>query len=318
MRIEQLEYLVEISRRKSFNSASENLFLTPQSLSRSITSMETELGFKLFERNSRGVRFTPEGEKFLHAAQDMIERYRTVLKEIDQYRLSAETLCDSKLIMYAHPIFTMSVLPQAIAAFCREYPKISVCLLEEVSSGILEKLIEDDNADDHCFKLGLLTLPQMAEVMQKYYKEQEAWKFVPLLNGEYVCCVSKKSELAAKRNISLKTICQYPLVRFTNNLGDVSDVQSYFLNLYGATNVGFSTTSIGPWISAIENNVGVGLIHNVVLAQSSMIRDEFEKVAILPIREKTSLEAGLLVPRTSNHFIDVFVDFMQNYFGEIG
>lgn len=33
MRIEQLEYLVEISRRKSFNSASENLYLTPQSLS---------------------------------------------------------------------------------------------------------------------------------------------------------------------------------------------------------------------------------------------------------------------------------------------
>ncbi len=317
MRIEQLEYLVEISRKKSFNSASENLFLTPQSLSRSITSMENELGFKLFERNSRGVRFTPEGEKFLHAAQEITERYEQVLKEIDAYSHCVKEICSGRLVMYAHPIFTMSVLPQAITDFCKKYPQIKVCLLEDVSGGILEKLMEEDLAEDHSFKLGLLTIPQMAEAMQKHYKEQKSWRFVPLLEGEYVCCVSKKSELAAKRNISLKTICQYPLVRFTNNIGLVSDVQSYFLNLYGKPAVGFSTTSIGPWISAIANDVGVGLIHNVVLASSSMIRDEFEKVAILPIREKTSLEAGLLVPRNGDHFIDIFVEFMQNYFREI-
>ena len=46
MRIEQLEFLVEIAQKKSFNIASENFYFTPQSLSRSITSMENELGFK--------------------------------------------------------------------------------------------------------------------------------------------------------------------------------------------------------------------------------------------------------------------------------
>ena len=50
MRIEQLEYLLEIAKANSFSSASENLYLTPQSLSRSVSKMENELGFKLFER----------------------------------------------------------------------------------------------------------------------------------------------------------------------------------------------------------------------------------------------------------------------------
>lgn len=313
MRIEQLEYLVEISHRKSFNRASENLFITPQALSRSITNMEDELGFKLFERSSRGVRFTQEGNKFLSAAQEITECYHKVLKEIDVYSHDAEEVCSGYLMIYAHPIFTMSILPQAISAFCKEYPQVSICLLEEVSSGTLEKLMEPAAPMEHSFKIGLLTIPKIADSMQKHYKEQDAWEFIPLLSGEYVCCVSKKSELASKRNISLKTVCQYPLVRFTNNIGDVSDVQSYFLNLYGEPRVGFATTSIGPWISAIASDIGIGLIHNVVLAQSSMIRDELEKVVVLPIREKTSLESGLLVPRKCDYFVKVFVSFLQQY-----
>lgn len=312
MRIEQLEYLVEISRRKSFNSASENLYLTPQSLSRSITSMENELGFKLFERNSQGVRFTPEGKRFLETARNITEEYAIALKEISAYNRRVQESCAGKLIIYAHPVFTTSILPGAIAGFCREYPKISVCLLEEVSGGILKKLLEGETAED-TFKIGLVTIPQASAKMQKRYKEQEHWRFIPLMAGEYVCCVSKNSELALKRNISLKTVCQYPLVRFTDNDGDASDVQSYFLEAYGKTSTSFSTTSISSWISAIANDMGIGLIHNVVLSEKSQTRDDFGRVTVLPIREKTALEAGFLVPENSQQFIHTFASFMQQY-----
>ena len=118
MRIEQLEYLVEISRRKSFNSASENLYLTPQSLSRSITSMENELGFKLFERNSQGVRFTPEGKRFLETARNITEEYAIALKEISAYNRRVQESCAGKLIIYAHPVFTTSK-PASKAVFSR-------------------------------------------------------------------------------------------------------------------------------------------------------------------------------------------------------
>lgn len=316
MQIKQLEYLLEISHKRSFNAASENLFITPQSLSRSMASMENELGFKLFERNSQGVRFTPAGEKFLAAAKDITERYHSVLEEIYAYRHDVEEARSGRLTVYAHPVFTMSMLPQAVAEFCKKYPKINVCLLEEISSSILNNLLKDD--DDGCagnaYKVGVLTIPQEASTFQQMYKHQKGWDFVSLFKGEYVCCVSKESELANKRNISLKTVSKYPLIRFTNNFGDVSDVQSYFLSPYGEINIAFSTTSIGLWISSIANNVGIGLIHNIVLSQSSMIRNEFEKVAVLPIREKTSLEVGMMVPNTSAPFVHAFTDFIKEYF----
>lgn len=313
MRIEQLEFLVEIAQKKSFNSASENLYLTPQSLSRSITSMENELGFKLFERNFCGVRFTNEGKKFLEAAEEITSKYHQTLQEIAAYQKHAKTLPSGSLTVYAHPIFSMSVLPDAIAEFCSEYPQIKVCLLEDVSGSILEKLNKEEQ-EEQSFKIGMVTIPQTSSEMQKHYKENERQRFVSLLNGEYVCCVSKKSPLAAKRNISLKTICQYPLVRFTDNIGNVSDVQSYFLARYGETQTSFSTTSIGLWISAIANDAGVGLIHHIVLANKSLIRDIFAQVAVIPIREKTALETGLLVPQEQDSIVHFFVEFMQKHF----
>ena len=315
MRIEQLEYLLVIAKKKSFSSASENLHLTPQSLSRSITSMENELGFKLFERNSQGVRFTPEGQLFLDTAAKIAADYHTALKDIRQYHLCHAPLCAGKLLIYAHPVFTMSILPQAIAAFCKEYPQIKVCLLEEVSRDILENLIENPQADGQT-KMGLITIPQASAEMQNRYKHRDNWRFLPLLTGEYICCVSKQSDLASRRQISLKTIQHYPLVRFTNKTGDISDVQSYFFTGGQEPSIGFSTTSIGSWLSAVANDIGIGLIHNIVLSSHSMLKNDFAEVAILSIKEKTTLEAGFLIPRQNIPLIDVFVQFMQDYFQE--
>lgn len=180
--------------------------------------MENELGFKLFERNSQGVRFTAEGQKFLAAAKTITDEYNQVLNDIAAYRQQTAALPESQLTMYASSIFTMSVLPGAITAFCKTYTQIKVCLLEDVSGSILDSFSKEGDMA-HPFKIGLVTIPQTADDMQKRYKNNEKWRFVPLLNGEYVCCVSKKSPLAAKRNISLKTVCQYSLVRFTDKAG---------------------------------------------------------------------------------------------------
>ena len=45
-----------------------------------------------------------------------------------------------------------------------------------------------------------------------------------------------------------------------------------------------------------------------------MIRNEFEKVVVLPIREKTALEMGILVPDETLPFVQAFVDFIKSYF----
>ena len=97
----------------------------------------------------------------------------------------------------------------------------------------------------------------------------------------------------------------------------MSEVQSFFLKQYGNPEIAFSTTSIGSWISAIENNVGVGMVHNIVVSSASLIKNEFDKIAVLPIREATPLEVGLLVPNNTDDYIDLFVDFIIDFFNNL-
>ena len=55
MNTQHLQYVVEIERMRSISQAAENLFIGQPNLSRILHDMEDTLGFKIFERTSRGV-----------------------------------------------------------------------------------------------------------------------------------------------------------------------------------------------------------------------------------------------------------------------
>ena len=50
MTLQQLQYLMEVYRTGSISGAAKKLFLAQSSLSASISSMESELGFPVFIR----------------------------------------------------------------------------------------------------------------------------------------------------------------------------------------------------------------------------------------------------------------------------
>lgn len=65
MQIRQFEYVREIAATGSITQAAQKLFVSQQALSEMLKLLEKELGFRIFERSSRGVKPTKAGEKFL-------------------------------------------------------------------------------------------------------------------------------------------------------------------------------------------------------------------------------------------------------------
>lgn len=76
MNTQHLQYIIEIERTRSISQAAENLFLGQPNLSRILHDLEDNLGFRIFERTSRGVRPTERGSAFLQHA-------RNVLREVE-------------------------------------------------------------------------------------------------------------------------------------------------------------------------------------------------------------------------------------------
>ena len=53
MNTKQIDYVIELSRTRNFNRASENLYISQSTLTYQIKELEDELNFKLFERSGK-------------------------------------------------------------------------------------------------------------------------------------------------------------------------------------------------------------------------------------------------------------------------
>ena len=66
MNLLHMKYAVEIARTNSLNKAAETLYVGQSALSRAIKELETSLGVTLFERSSKGMTLTHDGENFVY------------------------------------------------------------------------------------------------------------------------------------------------------------------------------------------------------------------------------------------------------------
>lgn len=83
MNIDSFRYLIAVEEYGSISSASRHLFITQPALTKQILKLESELGGRLFNRNSRPISFTALGKTALRYAHQMVRLYNDMLEELD-------------------------------------------------------------------------------------------------------------------------------------------------------------------------------------------------------------------------------------------
>ena len=73
MNILHMKYAVEVAKAGSLNKASETLLIAVPNISRSIKELEADLGITIFDRTTKGMCLTHEGEEFIMVMEGIME-----------------------------------------------------------------------------------------------------------------------------------------------------------------------------------------------------------------------------------------------------
>lgn len=75
MTFQQLSYLLEVDRTKSFSQAAKNLFVAQSTVSNAVSALEAELNCRIFVRSVQGLSVTDEGQQILTCARRICENH---------------------------------------------------------------------------------------------------------------------------------------------------------------------------------------------------------------------------------------------------
>ena len=82
MNEKHIQYVLTIVQEGSITAASKKLYVSQPSLSQTIKLIERDLGAPIFDRNTTPVSLTFAGQKYVEAAQKVVDIRRSLQEEI--------------------------------------------------------------------------------------------------------------------------------------------------------------------------------------------------------------------------------------------
>lgn len=138
----QLQAFSLVAQHRNFSRAAEALFITPSGLSILIRELESQLGFRLFDRTTRHVVLTSHGHELLPIAQRSLTELDGAVSRIGR----SATKSSRTLSVGASPLIAANVLPQAIKEFRSHRPGLRIQLFDCEPASIIP-MVESGKVD---------------------------------------------------------------------------------------------------------------------------------------------------------------------------
>lgn len=143
MELRHLRYFVAVGEDEHFGRAAQRLRVAQPALSRQIQDLEREIGFKLFDRLSRGVKISAAGRLFLEDARRILQQ---VNEAAERARRVAHGQSGTLRVGFTENASWWGVVPDSFRLFRERYPGAELQLnplpsleqLEAVRSGRLD------------------------------------------------------------------------------------------------------------------------------------------------------------------------------------
>lgn len=117
-----LAIFVQVAQAGGFAPAAKRLGISTSACSKAVSRLEEEIGAKLFNRTTRSVALTVEGERFLDGARGLLEAAKTLSEEFSDSIENPR----GRLVISAPAVFGRKLLTERVLAFMCQYREVEV------------------------------------------------------------------------------------------------------------------------------------------------------------------------------------------------
>jgi LysR family hydrogen peroxide-inducible transcriptional activator len=253
MRRSQLEYILAVAQHRSFSKAAAACFVTQSTLSALVAKYEQEIDIMLFDRKTKPISITPQGEKILrhlHSIKREFQLLDEVVSEIKGYEAGQLRLaCIPTVAPYLFPL----ILNKLSAA----YPKVNFHIHEITTERIIEEL-QAGNID-----VGIVSTPLEKRDLREY----------PLYYEDFLLydCGQQDSSPTTYRVADIDLDRLWLLEEghcLRNQVGKICELRQH-KRVKG--NLTYSCGSIYSLIEMVKQNAGLTLLPRLALANNPHI-----------------------------------------------
>lgn len=204
MTFRQLQIFLTIVDTGNFKTAAKKLFMSAPSVSSHITSLEDELGCKLFDRKHSGTLLTPEGIKMCDYAQNLLKTQSTMLSDLKGLSSNSPINIQAGVTEAAMPYFITDILPHYFPNDINLYFSIHQMTHEQIEKALLSGEIDTGIScapckSTHCVNSAETVDSLIMLIQTAYYEsinlENESWDLRELLINTPIILPSFQSEL---------------------------------------------------------------------------------------------------------------------------
>ena len=142
MNLSHMERIVIIAEEGTITEAAKKLYVSQPTLSLMISSVEKELGFKIFDRRAHSLQLTQAGKKYIDTIKSMLNLWRSFKNDMENIKQGTT----GNIILGISLRRSITMLPKLLPPFLQKHPLININVVECISS-VAETLLTQGAID---------------------------------------------------------------------------------------------------------------------------------------------------------------------------
>jgi DNA-binding transcriptional LysR family regulator len=287
MELRQLQMFMEVAKQRSITKAAEALHLSQPALSKSIMSLEEELGLTLIIRSNKTSDLTDGGKVVLEYAQKM----SGLMDEMKATLNDMTNLTRGQLNIGLPPFIGSLFFPRVMAKFHHTFPNIEMNIAEYGGARVVKSVEEGE------FELGVAVLPI----------DEEQFNVYPIVEEEMKLLVYKDHRLAKRNGVNVRDLIKEEFIFYHEEFALNQILMNHFRAFGFEPKILFKSSQWDLMSEMVAANLGI-----TILPQSICNRVFNKDIKVLDLKPTILWRLAVLTKkdRYISNAARTFIDFI--------